>query len=266
VPKYRHIGQTLAGEMREGRLKPGQRLPSDEQLMRRFNVSRGTLLRALDVLKNDGVLERVPGRGSFVRQPLAKPATPTGLRVMFVAEAAAGASDTIFGALEHHMALSLRQRHGIELVPRRAGLPLDPFEVRRQLIDEAIRDGVSGLLYLPLEGERGQWQRNIALLKPAIDAQLPIVLLDRDVLPRPNRSGYDVVGTDNRIAGGAVGSRLIQRGCRNLLFVTPRGASPTVDERVDGVRDAIIDAGGGNGVQVRYLSNSDIDDNIRGAV
>ena len=242
LPKYRRVGQTLAGEIRDGSLRPGQRLPSDGELMGRFNISRGTLLRALDALKNDGVLERVPGRGSFVREPSAAPPTPTGLRVMFVAEAAAATADTIFGPIEHHVALRLRRRHGIDLVPRQAGLPLDPFEVRRQLIADAIAGGVDGLLYLPLEGEREQWQRNAELLKPAADAKLPIVLLDRDVVPRPGRSGYDVVGTDDRIAGGVVGRHLIRRGCRNLLFVRPRGDSPTVDERVDGVRDAIRDA------------------------
>ena len=244
LPKYRHVGQTLAGEIRDGRLRPGQRLPSDDELMGRFSISRGTLLRALEFLKNDGVLERVPGRGSFVREPSTAPppAVSSGLRVMFVAEGGAATADTIFGPIEHHVAVRLRRRHGIELVPRQAGLPLDPFEVRRQLIADAVAVGVDGLLYLPLEGERQQWQRNAELLKPAVAAGLQIVLLDRDVVPRPDRSGYDVVGTDDRIAGGAVGRHLIQRGCRNLLFVRPRGDSPTVDERVDGVRDAIRDA------------------------
>ena len=270
LPKYRHVGRTLAGEIRDGRLRPGQRLPSDDELMGRFGISRGTLLRALETLKSEGVLERVPGRGSFVREPSAASAPASGLRVMFVAEAAATSSDTIFGSIERHVALRLRQRHGIELVARQAGLPLDPFEVRHQLVSQAVAEGVDGLLYLPLEGERGQWQRNVELLGPAVDAGLPVVLLDRDVLPRPGRSGYDVVGTDDRIAGGAVGSRLIQQGCRNLLFVTPRGTSPTVDERVDGVRDAIGDAGGGVRLTVAPVASVDPpaprDDGIREAL
>jgi GntR family transcriptional regulator len=50
-------------------LAPGDPLPSERELCRRFGVSRMTVRQAVDALVVDGVLERVHGRGMFVAPP-----------------------------------------------------------------------------------------------------------------------------------------------------------------------------------------------------
>ncbi|MGL5825895.1 MAG: GntR family transcriptional regulator, partial [Nocardioides sp.] len=51
---------------------PGSPAPSERELVRRFGVARMTVRQALDALVTEGMLERVPGRGTFVAQPRSK--------------------------------------------------------------------------------------------------------------------------------------------------------------------------------------------------
>ncbi len=63
----------LAGELRDGilanRWKPGDLLPSESQLCREYGVSRGTVVRAIDVLLQEGLAQRRQGVGTFVSRP-----------------------------------------------------------------------------------------------------------------------------------------------------------------------------------------------------
>lgn len=47
-------------------LEPGSPAPSERELVQRFGVARMTVRQALDALVSEGLLERVPGRGTFV--------------------------------------------------------------------------------------------------------------------------------------------------------------------------------------------------------
>ena len=64
--KYRRISNQLLSEIEEGRWKPGDQLPSEEQLATRTQASLGTVQRALRELVEMGVVERHHGRGTFV--------------------------------------------------------------------------------------------------------------------------------------------------------------------------------------------------------
>ena len=59
----------LESQLRSRRWAPGDVLPGEGDLCRHYGVSRGTLRRALDDLVREGLVERYPGRGSFIRRP-----------------------------------------------------------------------------------------------------------------------------------------------------------------------------------------------------
>lgn len=59
-------------------LEPGSAAPSERELVARFGVARMTVRQALDALVQEGLLQRSPGRGTFVARCLPRPArTPS---------------------------------------------------------------------------------------------------------------------------------------------------------------------------------------------
>jgi GntR family transcriptional regulator len=66
-PKYAQIVNAIQRRIGDGTYPPGSLLPSETQLVREFGVSRPTVVRALEVLRSQGWIDREHGRGSFVR-------------------------------------------------------------------------------------------------------------------------------------------------------------------------------------------------------
>jgi GntR family transcriptional regulator len=66
---YRQLEALLREQIVRGELKAGERIPSEVQLCERWGISRITTRQALAELERDGLLERVPGKGTFVRRP-----------------------------------------------------------------------------------------------------------------------------------------------------------------------------------------------------
>jgi GntR family transcriptional regulator len=69
VPLYSQIREALRAEIERNTLKPGAQLPPESALMEQFRVSRITVRQALAQLQSDGLVFKVPGKGTFVSAP-----------------------------------------------------------------------------------------------------------------------------------------------------------------------------------------------------
>ncbi|MGW0081881.1 GntR family transcriptional regulator [Streptomyces sp. NPDC003393] len=67
APKYVRLAQTIQRRIEDGTYPPGTRVPSENQLVQAFGMSRPTVVRALELLKRDGWLESRQGYGTIVR-------------------------------------------------------------------------------------------------------------------------------------------------------------------------------------------------------
>jgi len=67
-PLYERLANLLLKDITEGRLKPGDRLPTEAELSVLHGVSRVPVRHALDLLRQEGLIERFPSRGTFVTE------------------------------------------------------------------------------------------------------------------------------------------------------------------------------------------------------
>src|SRR5690606_34537700 len=70
LPLFQRIAESVAREIRRGRLKPGAALPSSRSLAETLGVHRNTVLAAFGELEKQGWITTVPARGTFVSEKL----------------------------------------------------------------------------------------------------------------------------------------------------------------------------------------------------
>ena len=64
--KYQRLADLLTRDIQAGAFQPGERLPGENDLARKFDVSRSTIRQALSSLQDAGLIETWTGAGSFV--------------------------------------------------------------------------------------------------------------------------------------------------------------------------------------------------------
>jgi GntR family transcriptional regulator of arabinose operon len=70
TPKYIRLKEFIKTGIQQGELKPGEKIPSENELASRFGISRHTVRQALGEMVNEGWLSRIQGSGTFVSRSL----------------------------------------------------------------------------------------------------------------------------------------------------------------------------------------------------
>ena len=63
--KYYIVMESLKKDILSGKIKPGDKISSENELSKEFQVSRHTVRKALSILENEGLLEATHGLGTF---------------------------------------------------------------------------------------------------------------------------------------------------------------------------------------------------------
>ena len=66
-PAYAQLANILRKQIAEGTYRPGDQLPSEAQLCRRYGISPMTVRRSINLLADQGVVDAQQGRGTFVK-------------------------------------------------------------------------------------------------------------------------------------------------------------------------------------------------------
>lgn len=78
IPEYRKLYELLRKQITGGVYKPGDVLPSENNLCARFGITRPTVRHALDALLHDGMIRKHKGKGSIVYGP------PNGIGILSI--------------------------------------------------------------------------------------------------------------------------------------------------------------------------------------
>lgn len=238
-PRHQEISNELLNEILAGKHDTSSRLPSEAQLVKRFKVSRPTIARALMDLKAKGILERRAGSGTYLCK---NRDAASGVRQLGLIVPGLGRIE-IFDVICGELASLAR----VNDLGMHWGGSTRPGVDKSMSIDEAeelcaryIDSGVSGVFFAPFEHTTDNEAANRRITERLSHAGIPVVLIDRDICPFPQRSRFDLVGIDNFAGGYLLADHLIRLGARRLAFVTRPFSATTVDARKAGASAAML--------------------------
>ena len=245
--KYRRILDELRDDILRGDYRTGDKLPSEADLIKRFGASRITVGRAVNELRNLGLVERRAGSGTYVR-----PAAPAGDSGGAPASTAGGGlllfgllipdlgETDIFEPICQGMAEAPQGDKFALLWGHAPAGPATREERAWQVCQRFIERGAAGVFFAPFDLPRLHTEINARLLAALDAARIPVVLLDRDTLRFPRRTAHDLVGLDNRRAGFLATEHLLRLGRQRIAFAAPVDAPAPVDARIAGYREALF--------------------------
>ncbi|MCL6431334.1 MAG: GntR family transcriptional regulator [Anaerolineae bacterium] len=228
-PLYQQVVGYLKQRLADGTYPPSSAMPSEMELMSLLGVSRPTVRHALQLLIAEGLIERIPGRGTFARAPERRANNRhSGTVGLLVPEMRDYFMMRIVNGAEHTMAQ--RDYHPL-LASSGNEIGLEQRHLR-EMWEGGKVDG-----FLVMAADSPQPHRTLSELAAA---GVPVVLVDRyfDELDVPFVVSDDVRG------GYLLTRHLLQLGHRRIGFVTrPNLYVSSVAGRLRGYRQALEEAG-----------------------
>ncbi|MFP4642820.1 MAG: GntR family transcriptional regulator [Spirochaetales bacterium] len=240
--KYNHIYEEIRAGIVGKQFAPGDQLPTEYELCRRYSVSRPTVTRALNMLQSEGLVHRRSGSGSYVstvpEQRLETSHMYFGLLIpklgvteIFEPICASIAQQS--RANKFHILWGDSAAHG----------DVSVIEAAEDTCRRYIEANVSGVFFVPLELVEGHREANQRIAETLEEANVPVVMLDADYLPFPERSRFDLVGIDNVHAGYRLTRHFLDQGARRVDYLYRHNSAQTIFARIRGYRSALFDAG-----------------------
>ncbi|MNW39580.1 Arabinose metabolism transcriptional repressor [compost metagenome] len=229
-PLYQKIYQQIKEDIQNGKYKPGEQIPTEKELMEIFEVSRLTAKNAMNLIAEEGWINRVSGKGSFVSELAADQTIrdDTG-NSKLIGLILAGFSDSYGTELLRTIVNELNQR-GYHTILK---ISNESQELETEYLNELVSLGVRGILILPVQAEF----HNPALLKITL-SNFPIVLMDRKL------AGLSVpyVGSNNKDVSSQITSRLLSSGHSKICVVSHKDLNnSSINDRIDGIKEAYMD-------------------------
>lgn len=236
MPKHQQLYEDLRRKVLGGKYGGEVPFPSEAQIARRCGYSRTTIRKALDELRHDGLISCRQGKPASVTESVQ--ARTFGLILPGVARY------EYFQPIATELTRIAQEEHCVFLFANVD--TIDPERLRqnvRELAADFIRRRVAGVVYHPIEFASMDDTTNVDIVNVFRRAEIPVVLLDSDVVVPPQSSGCDVVSIDNVHAAERLAGHLLGAGAKNVNVLMLPKFFPNMIERVRGVANAALAAG-----------------------
>ena len=243
IPLYEQIYEEIRAKIEERGYQVGDRLPSEKELSEQYHVSRITSKKAVELLAEEGLVTRIPGKGTFV---IEHQETPKALEVPAgsIAEKKPLSDHTpVIGVVLDGFGADFgcQMLGSIEMECRNQGFGMMLIcsygrkDGETAGIERLRELGVSGIIIMCVHDEN----YSESILKMAVQ-HFPVVTIDRRLKGVP----ISFVGTDNEAASRELARYLLDRGYRKTCFVKPHAAeTSTLQERIRGFKKAYNEYG-----------------------
>ena len=233
IPKYKQILTELRSAIEEGRLLPGERLPTEAELGKQYQASRITVAKAVNELMQEGLVSRRAGSGTHVLPNEKAQGHVFGLLIPDL-----GRTEIFEPICQGMMRSPLARRHSLLWGHSMGEAEQQDLEAL-QLCRQYIAKKVSGVFFAPIEFTQAKDAVNRQIAQEFEAANIPIVLIDRCYAAYPYRSPHDLVGIDNRAAGYMITQHVINAGARRPVFCFRARSASTVFGRIAGFEEAL---------------------------
>jgi len=244
VPLYQQIQDYIRDIIAVEEMKTGDRIPTEKELMERFQVSKITVANALTGLANEQVITRVPGKGSFVADKGAKQGAPSSSVAVQSREVGEGRARTgliglVMPSIDDYFAIRLIEgiQRTLEAEGYRSMIVLSSGKIEKEkaAINELKALGAEGLLIFPVDEEH----YNEEILSMKFEG-FPFVLMDRHL---PGVETH-FIASDGRQGVRLAIDHLWELGHREIAICSDSPLmTVTVQERIEGYITALKDKG-----------------------
>ena len=232
--KYRQIFEALRKGVRDGLYPSGVPLPSEEALVRKYKVSRITAVRAMDELVRCGLVYRKRGAGTFATKTAQRESGRLGLIMPSLAVG------EVFPVMCQAL-MRCAQKDGYSLVlgDISASTPSKRAIEAGKVARSFVKQHVAGVVLQPLAFLRAPERVTREILTLFDNAEIPVVLIDRNISLGQDPVRHDFVGIDNFSAGRALGEHMMKQGAKRVRFLMRPNCATVIRDRLDGVANAL---------------------------
>ncbi|NIK69482.1 MULTISPECIES: GntR family transcriptional regulator [unclassified Paenibacillus] len=235
---YKQIQMEIKGRIASGQLRPLDRIPSEQELMDEFKVSKITVKNALTELADEGLVTRIQGKGTFVAadlKPVEVKAPAPGpesepFKVPLIGFIIPTMKTTVIQKLVDHIEFYLKEA-GFRMI---LSITREHAAEESRAITALVDAGVQGLIVFPTEDEK----YNESLLRLSLD-KFPFVFIDRFLR---NIETYTIT-SDNDGGAYRTVTHLLSKGHRQIALISPENTNTAIEDRTTGFEKAYIDQG-----------------------
>lgn len=228
--KYADILEKILEEIHRGEYR-GRAFPSENMAARKFGAGRKTIGKVYDELVRRGLIVRRRGAGTFLTRKGRHAFGRIGLIVH--------SSDycELFAPVARRISHLCQQRDLALLFADLSGdTVLKRIDKVARTAAEFVKAGVDGIIFQPVELVKEADEINRRILAVFDQAEVPVVLLDSDIVRSPERSAYDLAAVNHVEAGRRLGTHLVRCGAKRIAYLMERDHAPCVQDRFLGVR------------------------------
>lgn len=167
VPVYIQLADDIRSMITSGKIKPGEKLMSENEMMREYGVARLTVREALSVLVNEGLIEKKHGKGTFCKN------TVKGLSIDVLLDM----SDYYFIPYYIRSISSVFDKSGADFI---VGDTKNSWEEIVKLLNKILQKGSDGVI-VQASPEK-DFDKNLveSLFRQFEEKQIPLIQIDTD--------------------------------------------------------------------------------------